>query len=131
MRQGRWRSEIEQPEADPARGTPLTDALARRDLPQLYRRMVEIGARSSDLPTMLTMLADHYHRANAVWTRLKGLMVYPLIVILVALAMTLVLTLVFSHFLANFVGLFTPPTAWLASMWIPPAVLALLAVFGI
>ncbi len=130
MRHGLLRNELEKLEADLARGTPLKDALDRRDLPQLYRRMVEIGARSNDLPGMLTMLADHYHRANAVWTRLKGLMVYPFIVILVSLGMTLVLTFVFSHFLANFVGLFTPPTAWMASMWIPPVVLALLAVLG-
>jgi type II secretory pathway component PulF len=131
MSQGQLRSELEQLDADLAHGTPLQDALARRDLPQLYRRMLGIGARSNDLPGMLTMLADHYHRANAVWTRLKGLMVYPLIVIVVSLGMTLLLTLVFSHFLANFVGLFTPPAAWVAGIWIPPILLALLAVLGL
>jgi len=131
MRRGPLRVEIEQLEAELARGTPLKDALARREMPDFYRRMVEIGARTNDLPGMLTMLADHYHRANAVWIRLKGLMVYPLLVIIVSLAMTLLLSFVFSHFLKNLVGLFTPPTAWIASMWIPPVVLALLALFGI
>ena len=130
MRHSPLRNEIEQLEADLSRGTPLKDALSRRDVPQFYRQMIEIGARSNDLPGMLIMLADHYHRANSVWTRLKGLMVYPLIVILVSLAMTVVLTLVFSHFLDTFAGLFTPPAAWVASMWIPPIVLALLAVLG-
>src|SRR5436190_5335095 len=131
MRHGRLKTEVGQLEAELAAGTPLKEALARRDVPEFYRRMVEIGARSNDLPGVLTVLADHYHRANAIWTRLKGLMVYPLIVIIVSLAMTIILTLVFSHFLATFVGLFTPPTAWVASMWIPPVVLALLALFGI
>ena len=80
MRDGVLRAEIGQLEADLARGTPLKEALERRALPELYRRMVEIGARSNDLPGVLTLLADHYHRANALWTRLKGLMVYPLLV---------------------------------------------------
>src|SRR5258706_15672512 len=67
------RAELQQLEADLARGTPLKDALARRELPEFYKRMVEIGVRGSDLPGVLTLLADHYHRANALWTRLKGL----------------------------------------------------------
>jgi type II secretory pathway component PulF len=131
MRHGPLRAQVEQLEADLARGTPLKGALTRREVPELYRRMVEIGARSNDLPAMLTMLADHYHRANVVWTRLKGLMVYPFIVVIVSLALTLILSIVFSHFLSTFVGLFTPPTAWLASMWIPPVMLVLIALIGI
>jgi type II secretory pathway component PulF len=131
MRHGALRTQVEQLGADLSRGTPLNEALSNSPVPEFYRRMLEIGARSNDLPGVLTMLADHYHRANTVWTRLKGLMVYPLIVVVVSLAMTCILSLVFSHFLSNFVGLFTPPTAWLASMWIPPVVLALLAVAGI
>jgi type II secretory pathway component PulF len=131
MRHGPLRAQVEQLESDLARGTPLKEALSRREVPEFYRRMVAIGARSNDLPGMLTMLADHYNRANAVWTRLKGLMVYPLIVVIVSLAMTLILSVVFSHFLSNFVGLFSPPTAWVASMWIPPVVLVLLGFVGI
>jgi type II secretory pathway component PulF len=93
--------------------------------------MVQIGARSNDLPGMLTVLADHYHRSNAVWTRLKGLMVYPVIVILVSLGMTAVLTVVFSHFVSNTVGFLNVPRIWLAGMWMAPAVLACLALLGI
>ncbi len=131
MRHGPLRRQVEQIEADLSRGVPMKEALNRSQVPEFYRRMVEIGARSNDLPGMLTMLADHYHRANTVWTRLKGLMVYPLIVITVSLALTLIMSVVFSHFLSSLLGTFTPPTAWLASMWIPPAALALLAVVGI
>ncbi len=131
MRQGELRTEIEKLEADLARGTPLEAALVPRALPDLYRRMVKIGAASDDLPGMLTMLADHYQRANAAWTRLKGLMVYPLIVVIVSLGMTVVLSLVFSHFLVTLQGVFTAPTFWIAGMWIPPLTLAILAIFGI
>src|SRR5689334_6524213 len=102
MREGPLRAEIQLLEQDLARGTPLKAALAQRQLPEFYRRMVDIGARSNDLPGMLTLLADHYHRANALWTRLKGLMVYPLLVIGVSLVLTFILSLVFSRFLAAF-----------------------------
>src|ERR1035441_7554334 len=102
MRSSPLRAEIQQLEADLARGTPLKEALARRSLPDLYRQMVELGARSNDLPGVLTLLADHYRRTNALWTRLTGLMVYPLIVILVSLALTVLISLNFSHFMSQF-----------------------------
>jgi type II secretory pathway component PulF len=131
MKRGTLQSEIKQLESDLATGTPLKEALNRRSLPEFYRRMVEIGAASNELPGMLTMLADHYHQTNAAWTRLKGLMVYPLIVVLVSLGMTVLLSVVFSHFLSSFTGLFSMSEAWIAAMWIPPITLAILAVLGL
>ena len=82
MRQGPLRSELEKLEADLAKGTPLREAAAARQLPDLYRQMLEVGAQSNNLPAVLTMLADHYQRRHVVWTRLKGLMVYPVIVLI-------------------------------------------------
>lgn len=132
MRDKVLRSEVGQLEADLARGTPLREALARRAWPDFYRRMVEIGARSNDLPGVLTLLADHYHRANALWTRLKGLMVYPLLVIIVSLGLTLVISVVFRRFMGQFFDqLATPPAALLASVWMPPVVLSLAALLGL
>jgi type II secretory pathway component PulF len=132
MRSGPLRAEIQQLEADLARGTPLKEALGRRALPDLYRQMVELGARSNDLPGILTLLADHYHRANALWTRLKGLLVYPLLVILVSLGLTLLVSLNFSRFTSEFFQQIAPPPFLsLPMMWIPPVVLALAAGFGI
>lgn len=131
MRHGPLRTELQQLEQDLARGVPLQESLSRRELPQFYRRMVEIGARSNDLPGMLTLLADHYHRVNAVWTRLKGLMVYPLIVISVSTVVTLVLTLVLTHFFSAFTDQFALPGVWLASIWVPPVVLILLTVLTV
>ena len=84
MKSGALRAEMRSLEADLATGTPLKDALARRQLPEFYARMVEIGARSNDLPGVLTLLADHYQRRHHLWTRLKGLMVYPMIVLIAA-----------------------------------------------
>src|SRR5258708_4766113 len=99
MRAGPLRGEIEQLETSLKRGTPLPEALAGRRLPPFYVQMIQIGVRSNDLPGVLTMLADHYHRANALWTRLKGLLVYPLIVIGVSLGLTLTGSLPVSPFL--------------------------------
>jgi type II secretory pathway component PulF len=133
MRMGSLRAEIEQLEADLASGTPLKEALARRSLPDLYRQMLELGARSNDLPGVLTLLADHYHRANALWIRLKGLMVYPLIVILVSLGLTLLISLNFSRFLSQFgdgLGL-RQPLLTIPTLWMPPIVLALAAAVGV
>src|ERR1019366_6204506 len=132
MRSGTLRAEIELLEADLARGTPLKDALAQRDLPSLYRQMVQIGARSNDLPGVLTLLADHYHRTNALWTRLKGLMVYPLIVIAVSLGPTLMVSLSFSHFMTRFFDqIVARPPITIPSVWMPPIILALVALFGL
>lgn len=130
MKRGAFRSEMEQLHADLARGTPLPEALARRSLPDFYARMIELGARSNDLPGVLTLLADHYQRANSLWSRLKGLMVYPLLVILVSLGLTLVLSIAFSRFLAVFFeGTNIPAAA--SAIWVPPALLAIAAVLGI
>lgn len=142
MKTGPVRSELQKLEADLAQGTPLKEALSRRELPDFYKRMVEMGARGNNLPGVLTLLADHYHRAHVVWTRLKGLMVYPLIVIIVSLGLTLLLSVSFSRFMETMsqaTGLFTEgwgrqaPNAsfLLACMWIPPVLMIVLALLAI
>src|SRR5256885_3058923 len=73
MRADSLRAQIEQLESELAKGAPLKEALAHHSLPPFYLRMMKIGARSNDLPAMLTLLADYYQRANALLTRLKGL----------------------------------------------------------
>lgn len=131
MRSESLRVELQKLERDLAGGTPLKEALGRRHLPQFYRRMVEIGARSNDLPGVLILLADYYERANTLWTRLKGLMVYPLLVVGVSLGLTLLLCVVFGRMLSNLFDLFTIPAAVLSGMWIPPGLVALLALLAV
>jgi type II secretory pathway component PulF len=84
MRRGKLRDELQSLEADLARGVPMADALKPRQLPELYKRMILVGVKSSDLPGALTMLADYFQRQSSIWTRLKSMMVYPLIVMFVA-----------------------------------------------
>jgi type IV pilus assembly protein PilC len=123
------RAELQQLEEDLARGTPLKEALAKRKLPEFYVRMVEIGVRANDLPGMLTLLADYYHRSNALWTRFKGLMVYPIIVIIVSLGLTLLVGIASSRFMnIVFVNAIPDPARLALSMWIPPIFLGLVAI---
>jgi type II secretory pathway component PulF len=105
MKAGALREELQQLEADLAKGTPLRDALAARKLPEFYVRMLQLGAQSNDLPGVLTLLADHYQRAGLIWTRLKGLMVYPLIVLLASVGVSaLIAFLVHTFFAAGVTG---------------------------
>src|SRR5688500_9439934 len=53
MSRGKLRSELELLEADLAKGTPLGDALAVRQLPDLYKRMMVVGVKSGSLPGAL------------------------------------------------------------------------------
>jgi type IV pilus assembly protein PilC len=97
MRGGSLRTELQSFEADLAKGTPMADALQPRQLPELYKRMILVGVKSNDLPGALTMLADYFQRQNNVWTRLKSMMTYPLIVMFVAFLISLVLAFLWTQ----------------------------------
>ncbi|MFO7900430.1 MAG: type II secretion system F family protein [Planctomycetota bacterium] len=90
MRRGRLRREIEQLRTKLSAGVPLEDALAEGRLPEMYTRMVEAGARSNDLPGVLTLMADHYRKTDAILARVKGILVYPAIVIVFMIAIGVV-----------------------------------------
>lgn len=96
MRDGRLRGELQALEADLAKGTPIPDALSRRQLPELYKRMVVVGVKSGDLPGALTMLADYFQRQSSVLARLKSMLVYPLIVLFAAFLLSVLLSFAWS-----------------------------------
>jgi type II secretory pathway component PulF len=136
MRRGRLRTELEALAADLARGAPLAEALRARQLPELYGRMIQFGARANDLPGALTLVADYYQRAHLVGTRLKGLLVYPLIVLLASVALAAFLAAMFKAMLADdsSLGELPVPAAGAADvsrlvlqMWAPPIGLGLIA----
>jgi len=120
MRRGPTRDELRALEADLAKGTPIADALAARQLPELYKRMVLVGVKSGDLPGALTMLADYFQRQSNLWARLKSLMVYPLIVLSAALLLSCFLAYILGAFIWNnlqsLVGRQTIPTVS-AGLW--------------
>jgi type II secretory pathway component PulF len=123
MRAGTLRTELQLLEADLARGVPLAEALPARRLPELYQRMILVGVKSNDLPGALTMLADYFQRQSNLWTRLKGLMVYPLIVLLLAFFLACFLSYILGAFLygnlAFLGGQRVTPAVW-AGLWVAP-----------
>src|SRR6185437_7858466 len=132
MKAGPLRHEMTQLENDLAQGTPLNEAVTRRALPEFYVRMVSVGARSNDLPGVLTLLADYYQRANTVWNRLKGLMVYPFLVLLVSLGLTLIVSMLAKRFVlsASVEWVQTPPL-FLSAIWLPPLLMGALLFAGV
>ena len=132
MKQGKLRDEFQKLETDLAQGTPLEKALAARDLPEFYTRMVVVGAKGNDLPAILTLLADYYQRANSIATRLKGLLVYPLIVLLAAFLVSGFFALIYSGlFVAtSSANVFGSPSAQapplFLPLWLPPILLGIL-----
>jgi type II secretory pathway component PulF len=104
MRRQRWRTELERLRTDLSQGVPLDKALEARKLPDLYKQMVKVGAKSNNLPALLTLLADHYQKSSFLWTRLKGLMIYPALVLLTALGLSVLLV----SARAQFAGLLSP-----------------------
>jgi type II secretory pathway component PulF len=138
MRRGKLRDELQTIESDLAKGVPMADALQPRQLPELYKRMILVGVKSGDLPGALTMLADYFQRQNNVWTRLKSLMVYPIIVLAVAFCLSCFLSYILGHFIWNnlselsgFYG--NSATAPISvGLWIPPLLfgIALAAAFA-
>ena len=136
MRQSPLRSELEQLAADLAKGVPLREAARARKLPELYSQLLEVGVQSNDLPAALTLLADYYQRRQVIWTRLKGLMVYPVIVLFCAFLLSCFCSVLLS-FLIRITSL--APPGWrpntvplLAGFWVPPVFLGLafVAVFA-
>ena len=128
MRRGTLRDELQALEADLAKGTPIADALPGRRLPELYKRMLLAGVKSGDLPGALTMLADYFQRQSSLWVRLKGLMVYPLIVLSIAFLLSCFLSFILGAFIWNnlqsLVGRPTIP-AVSAGLWMSPVFIGL------
>jgi|SRR5690348_1264916 len=128
MHRGQMRDELQALETELAKGTPLAEALKARRLPELYKRMVLVGVKSGDLPGALTMLADYFQRQSSLWARLKGLMVYPLIVLSIAFLLSCFLSFILGAFIWNnlqsLVGRPTIP-AVSAGLWMPPVFIGL------
>ena len=142
MRRGKLRDELQALEADLASGVPMADALKPRQLPELYKRMILVGVKGGDLPGALTMLADYFQRQNDVWTRLKSMMTYPLIVMFAAFLVSTAIALLWTGVLGPsfrdvFAGMgMALPAATrfalgtLQTIWIFPVVLGILFLFA-
>ena len=131
MHRGGLRTELQKLERELAKGAPLKEVLTQVRLPELYCQMVLVGVESNDLPGVLTMLADYYQRTGLIGLRLKGLMIYPLIVLLASLGLSCFLASIFRAFsrdisldLRELTGGMTSAAGVPVMIWMPVAVLA-------
>jgi type II secretory pathway component PulF len=97
MHRGELRGELQALAADLAQGTPVAEALPKRRLPVLYQRLLAVGVRGNDLPGTLTLVADYYQRQHALGSRLKGLMVYPVLLLIASFLLSVLLWLLMSR----------------------------------
>jgi type IV pilus assembly protein PilC len=82
-------------------GSTLADALRKhKDIfGDLYINMVEAGEKGGSLATILARLADYLEMADAIKRKVKGAMVYPTAIIIVAvIAVAILLTFVIPVF---------------------------------
>jgi len=131
MRAGRLRAAFGHVEAALAQGSSLDEALGGSGLPPLYTRMVHVGVKGGNLPGVLAILADHYRRTGAIWARLKGILFYPVLILVLALALALFVALFVQPRMLDLVGdmaVMTPPSLvrTQALMIGPPVALAVL-----
>jgi type IV pilus assembly protein PilC len=89
MQQGSLRRQTERLLEDLTAGQPLSQAVEAAQLPAFYAQMLRLGARTEDLAGVLVLVADYYGRMHGLWTRLKGLLAYPLIVLVLALLLSM------------------------------------------
>jgi type II secretory pathway component PulF len=134
MRRGHFRAEFEALDADLRQGIALNEALASRRLPDFYKQMVRVGIKSNNLPAILTLLADYYQKTHVLWTRLKTLLIYPLIVLVFCFGLSFLLVAIAGPLSANlgtalgytpFMGEQANPMAFAAGMLMPLFVLGL------
>jgi type II secretory pathway component PulF len=132
MRRGNLRSEIQALERDLAAGVPLSEAVGRRKLPELYVRLVQAGVGGGDLPGVLILLADYYNRVASVGSRLKGLSVYPFILLVAAIGVSFLITVIYHRLILS---VFSDLDLWgmgvrflpYSGVWLPVVVLLTLA----
>ncbi|MCP4705927.1 MAG: type II secretion system F family protein, partial [candidate division Zixibacteria bacterium] len=89
-------------------GSTLSDAMAKHPkiFDQLYTNMVEAGEMGGALDTILVRLAVYREKADALVRKVKGAMVYPAVVMVVATGVTIgMLTFIVPVFANMFGGL--------------------------
>lgn len=135
MPESKMRSELQALEADLAKGTPLADAVKKRELPEMYVRMVTAGAASGDLPGVLIQFADYCEQRHSLSRRLRGMMTYPLIVLSVSFALSILLAFFFQAMLATNTELiehlgnariWTTPSGRTFVLWVIPLIIGII-----
>jgi len=129
MHEGGLKRELQLIQESLSRGTPLTEAVRARRLPELYQNLLEVGAQSGNLPAVLTLVADYYQRKHNLWTRLKGLMAYPAMVLCGSFFLSCFLSYVLNRLIwpnLSFITNGAVPPSLRVMMWLSPVVMGVL-----
>jgi type IV pilus assembly protein PilC len=86
-------------------GRSLSEALASKpgSFPNLFLSMVAAGEASGNLDMIMTRVADHYAKENKTNNKIKGAMMYPIIL---AVLMVFIVVGLFTFIFPMFMGLF-------------------------
>ena len=64
------------------KGQLVDKAVVGLDLPETYKRLLALGQASQSMPKVLICVADYYERIGTLATRLRGLAVYPMLILI-------------------------------------------------
>ncbi len=107
---------IRQVRSDVEQGSTFADALRKHPKPfdELYVNLVQAGEIGGILDTILNRLAVYLEKADALRRKVKGAMVYPVTVLVVAIAVVVLLLVkvipTFEQMFADFGGALPGPT---------------------
>lgn len=90
---------------DVVRGKSFTDSMNKHkaDFPELLLSMVEAGEISGNLDGIMNRMSTHYENENKINKKIKGAMIYPVILILLSIGVViLLLTFVMPMFIEMF-----------------------------
>ncbi|MDR1674808.1 MAG: type II secretion system F family protein [Oscillospiraceae bacterium] len=90
------------------KGQTFSDSLSMQDgaFPPLLISMIAAGESSGSLDVIMQRMSDHYAKENKLNNKVKGAMVYPIILLVLTVAVVLVL---FTFVMPTFAGMFDNP----------------------
>jgi len=112
----KFQESLRQIKADVEQGSTFADALAKHPKPfdDLYVNLVRAGEIGGILDTILARLAVHLEKADRLRRKVKGAMVYPVTVLVVAIGVLVLLLVkvipVFEKMFNDFGGVLPAPT---------------------
>ena len=68
------------------KGQAMEQAVGGLDLPETYKRLLVLGQAGQGMPKVLACVADYYERIGTLTTRLRGLAIYPVLILVCGMA---------------------------------------------
>ena len=81
MSSGRLKDQLAQLGSRLEKGQAVEQAVEGLDLPDTYKRLLALGQESQSMPKVLSCVADYYERIGNLATRLRGLAIYPTLIL--------------------------------------------------